>query len=152
AGDAAHNGLTAEFAFGSDFASDARHFGSKCRKLVHHGVDGVLEFKNFALHVDRDLLGQVAAGDGGRHFGDVTNLVGEVVRHEVDVVGEIFPRAGDALHQCLAAKLSFGTDLAGDAGDFGGKCRKLIHHRVHDLGGSQKFTGQRTAFDFESHR
>ena len=30
------------------------------RKLVHHRVDGVLQLQNFALHVDRDLLRQVA--------------------------------------------------------------------------------------------
>ena len=49
------------------------------------------------LHVDGDLLGQVAVGDGGRHLGDVAHLAGQVRRHRVDVVGQVLPRAGDAL-------------------------------------------------------
>ena len=39
---------------------------------------GVLELENFAAHVDGDFAGQVAAGDGGGHLRDVTNLVGQV--------------------------------------------------------------------------
>ena len=49
-------------------------------ELVHHGVDGVFEFENFAAHVDGDLLGQVAVRHGGRHLGDVSHLAGEVGR------------------------------------------------------------------------
>src|SRR5262249_48015684 len=47
--------LAAEFAFGADFAGDARDFRGKGIQLVHHRVDGVLEFENFAAHIDRDL-------------------------------------------------------------------------------------------------
>ena len=34
----------------------------------------VLQFEDFAFDIDRDLFGQVAVGDGGGHFGDVTHL------------------------------------------------------------------------------
>src|SRR3712207_7093204 len=47
-----------------------------------------------ALHVHRDLLGEVAHGDGRGHLGDVAHLAGEVGGHEVHVVGEILPGAG----------------------------------------------------------
>ena len=83
AGDAAHHRLAAQFAFGADFARDARHFAGETVELVHHGVDGVFQLENFAAHVDGDLLRQVAVGDGGRHFGDVTDLAGEVAGHRV---------------------------------------------------------------------
>ena len=53
--------------------------------------------KNFALHVDRNFLRQVAVRHGRRHFRDVAHLTGQVARHEVHVVGEILPRAGDTL-------------------------------------------------------
>ena len=43
-------------------------------KLVDHRVDGVLQLEDFALHVDGDLLRQVAVGDGRRHLGDVSHL------------------------------------------------------------------------------
>ena len=49
------------------------------------------------LHVDGDLLRQVAVGDGGGHLGDVAHLAGQVAGHRVDVVGEVLPGAGDAL-------------------------------------------------------
>jgi hypothetical protein len=54
-----------------------------------------LEVENFTAHVDGDLLGQVAAGNGRRHGGDVANLRREVAGHRVDAVGEVLPRAGN---------------------------------------------------------
>src|SRR5205807_9154595 len=47
-------------------------------ELIHHGIDGILELENLALHVDRDLARKVAARDRGRHFGDK----GEILRSE----------------------------------------------------------------------
>ena len=61
AGDALHVGLAAELAFGADLARHPRHFRGERGELVHHRVDGVLQLEDLALHVDRDLLGQVAA-------------------------------------------------------------------------------------------
>ena len=48
-GDAGDLGLTAEFAFGADFASDAGNFAGEGVELVHHGVDGVLSAREFRL-------------------------------------------------------------------------------------------------------
>src|SRR5439155_5840738 len=96
AADAGHFRLAAEDAFGADFACDARHFGRKAVELVDHRIDGVLEFEDFAFDVDGDLAGQVAFGHGGRHFGDVTDLRGEVSGHRIDGIGQFVPGAGDA--------------------------------------------------------
>src|SRR4029077_8474265 len=65
AGDAAHHRLTAELAFGADLARHPRYFAGEGVELVHHGVDGVFQLGDFAAHVDRDFLGQIATGDGG---------------------------------------------------------------------------------------
>ena len=130
AGDAEHVGLAAEPAFGADLAGDARHFAGEHVELVDHGVHGLLELQDFAADVHRDLLGKVAAGDRRRDLGDVADLGGEVARHEVDVVGEVLPGAGDAGHLRLAAELAFGADFAGDAGHFRGEGVELVHHRV----------------------
>ena len=89
-----------------------------------------LTSQNFAAHVDRDLFGEVAIGHGDGHFGDVADLAGQVVGHRVDVVGEILPGAGDALHRSLAAELAFGADLARHAADFAGEGVELIDHGV----------------------
>ena len=129
-GDAGHVGLAAETAFRSDFASHARHFGSERAKLLDHGVERFFELQNFAAHVDRDLARQVAVGDGRRHFGDVSHLRRQVAGHEVDRVGEILPRAGDARHLRLAAELAVGADFAGHARHFAGERVELVHHRV----------------------
>jgi hypothetical protein len=83
AGDAAHFGLAAEFAFRAHFARHARHFRREGTELIHHGVDGVLHFQNFAAHVHRDLARKVALGDGRSHFGDVANLRGQVAAMEL---------------------------------------------------------------------
>ena len=130
AGDALHVGLAAELAFGADFAGHARHFRRERAELIDHRVDGVLQLENFALHVDRDLLRQVAVGHGRRHVGDVAHLAGQVAGHEVHAVGQVLPRAGDALHLGLAAELAFGAHFAGHARHFGRERAELIDHRV----------------------
>src|SRR5207244_2667806 len=98
AGDTQHVGLAAEPAIGADLTGDAGHFAGEHVQLVHHGVHGFLELQDLAADVHRDLLRQVAASDRGRDLGDVADLGGEVARHEVDVVGQILPGAGDAGH------------------------------------------------------
>ena len=112
AGDAVHLGLAAELAFGTDFAGHARHLGGERTKLVHHRVDGVLQLEDLALHVHRDLLGQVAGRHGRGDVGDVAHLGGQVAGHEVHAVGQVLPRAGDAVDVGLSAELAFGADLA----------------------------------------
>src|SRR5207248_1565217 len=67
-------------------------------------------------------------GDGGDDAGDTAHLVGEVTRHQVDAVGQVFPGAGNALDLCLAAQVAFGTDLARDARDFRGEASSLVDH------------------------
>ncbi len=130
AGDAGHDRLAAELAFGADFARHARDFRGKAVQLVDHRVDGVLQLEDLALHVDRDLAREVAAGDRGRHLGDVADLRRQVGAHRVDRVGQVLPGAGDVRHFRLAAELAFGADFARDAGDFRGEGVELIDHRV----------------------
>ncbi len=62
--------------------------------------------------------------------GDVADLAGQVAGHRVDRVGQVLPGSGDASHVGLSAQLSFGADLAGDAGDLGGEGGELVDHRV----------------------
>src|SRR6185369_8987613 len=121
AADAGHFGLSTELAFGADLAGDTRDFRSERVELVGHCVDGVLELQDLAFDVDGDLAGEVTLGDGGGDVGDVSHLRGQVRCHEVDRVGQILPRAGDALDLRLTAELAFGTDFTSDASHFRGK-------------------------------
>src|SRR5206468_2760981 len=118
AGDPFDLRLSAELAFGANFAGDAGHFGREGIELVDHRVDGVLELEDLALHVDRDLLREVALGNRGGDLGDVAHLSGQIVGHQVDVVGKVRPGAGDALDARLAAELAFGADLTRNASHF----------------------------------
>src|SRR5207244_611166 len=68
--------------------------------------------------------------DGNGHFGDVAHLGSEVAGHGVDVVRQIFPGAGDAGDDGLAAQLAVGADLARHAGHFSGGGADLIDHRI----------------------
>src|SRR5439155_509329 len=47
-----------------------------------------------------------------------------------DVVSEVLPDADNTSDLRLAAQLAFGTDLAGDAGNFRGEAVELIDHDV----------------------
>ena len=119
--------------------------------MIHHRIDGVLQFEEFPPHVHGDFLGQVAVGNGGRHGGDVTHLRGQVGCHEVYVVGKVFPGTGHAFHLGLTAKFSFGADFASHAIDFGGERAQLVHHRVDGLGGAQELAFKLSAVDFQGH-
>src|SRR5262249_34422278 len=130
AGHTRHIGLTAEAALGADFARDARHFPGERAQLVRCCIERFLELQQLAAHVHGDLLGQVAVCNGGRYFGDVASLRGQVRCHEVDVVGQVLPGSGDFRHLSLATQLAFSSDFARDARHFRCKRIELIHHRV----------------------
>src|SRR6185503_8809905 len=68
--------LPSELALGPDLACDAAHLRREAVQLVHHGVHGVLQLENLALHVDGDLARQVAASDGRGDLGNVADLPG----------------------------------------------------------------------------
>src|SRR5207244_597173 len=93
-------------------------------------IDRVLQLENLAFDVDGDLARQVAAGDGRRHLRDVADLRREVRRQQVDVLREVFPRAGDAWHFGLTTEAAIGADFARHAGDFAGERVQLVDHRV----------------------
>ena len=138
-GDAGHLCLTAQLAVGTDFAGHARDFSGEGVELVHHRVDRILEFENFAFHIDRNLARQIATGHGRGHFGDVSNLASQVPGHRVNRVREILPRSSHAGDVCLSAQSSFGTHFASDARDFAGERVELIDHRVDGFFEQQNF-------------
>src|SRR5438477_420616 len=72
-------------------------------ELAHHGVDGVLELRDLALRVHRDLARQVAARHRGRHLGDRAHLGGQVRGQQVHVLRQVLPRAAHARHHGLPA-------------------------------------------------
>src|SRR4030095_14921873 len=120
-------------AFGADLARDARHFAGERVELIDHRVDGLFELQDLAADVDRDLLREVAAGDGRRHLRDVADLRREVVRYPVDRLGQVLPRAGDAEHLGLTAEAALGADLACDTRHLAGERVELVDHRVDGL-------------------
>src|SRR5262249_55417615 len=68
--------------------------------------------EDLAPHVDGDLLGEVAVGNGDRHLGDVAHLRRQVARHLVHVVGEVLPRARHPGDRGLAPQLALRPHLA----------------------------------------
>ena len=123
--------LAAELALHPDLPGDTGDLAREPVELVDHRVDGVLELEELSPDVGGDLLAQVAVGDGCCHLGDVADLVGEVARHQVDVVGQLLPDAPDLDRVgCRLAELALGADLAGDPRDLGDEPIELINHPV----------------------
>ena len=125
--------LAAEFSVGADFAGDAGNFRCERPQLIHHRVHGVLELQDLALGIDRDFLREVALRDRGRDFCDVSDLGGQIIREQVDVVGQILPDAGDVWHFGLRAQLPFHADRFRDAGDLLGEDRERLGHAVERI-------------------
>src|SRR5205823_6927932 len=76
------------------------------------------------------FLPQVALRPSSRVFPYATLFRSQVVRHRIDVVGQVLPRSGHAFDTGLAAELPFGAHLAGDARDLVREGRELVDHRV----------------------
>ena len=114
AGDALHLRLAAELTFRADLSRHARHFRGKRVELVHHHVDGVLQFQDFTFNIYRDLLGQIALGDRCCHLSNISHLGREITGHHVHGVGEVLPRARNTRHNRLPAELAVGADFARD--------------------------------------
>src|SRR5207244_3376183 len=137
-GHAFHLRLATEVALGTHLAGDPVYLARKGVELVDHDVDGVLQLADLAVDVHGDLLGEISAGDGGCHVGDIADLVGQVAGHEVDVVGEVLPDAGGASDLRLAAELALSADLAGHTGDLRGERAQLLDHGVDRAGGPEE--------------
>ena len=131
AGDAGHPGLAAEDAFGADLAGDTGDLVGERPQRVDHAVDASRPAPRprpaprSTIFFDRS-----PSATARRHRGDAAHLAGQVVGHDVDVVGEVLPRAGDAADRGLAAELALGADLAGHPGDLVGEGGELVDHRV----------------------
>ncbi len=94
------------------------------------------EFQDFALHVDGDLAGQVAAGRPAVVTSAMLRTCAvRLPGHLVHAFGEILPNAGYAFDLGLPAKFSFGADFCATRRDLGGENGKLIDHSVNQSRG-----------------
>src|SRR5690606_23645554 len=122
--------LAAQLALGADLARHAGDLRREGVELVHHGVDGRLQLEDLALHIDGDLLRQIALGHRRRHLDTAAPLTCDVAGPEVHTVAQVLPRALHAALPSLAAQLALGADLARHAGDLRGEGVQLVHHGV----------------------
>src|SRR5690606_31534562 len=121
--------LAAQLALDADVARDAGDLIGEGEQGDDHVVDRLDQGGDLAAALELQLLLEVALGDRGDDPRDAAHLLGQVARHQVDVVGQLLPDAGGAAHLRLAAQHALGADLAGDAGDLGGERAELIDHR-----------------------
>ena len=130
AGGAGDVRLAAEAALDADLARHRGHLVGEGGERAGHVVDRLGERRDLALGLHGEVALQVAFGDRGHHLHDAAHLLGEVGGHDVDVVGQVLPGAGDAGHLGLAAELALGADLARHARHFGGEGVQLVDHGV----------------------
>ena len=99
-------------------------------QVADHLVEQVLEHRDLAAGLHANLTREVALGHGGGHFRDRADLIGQVGRQLVDVVGQVLPDPRHLLGLGLAAELALDADLAGHARDLAGEAVELVDHRV----------------------
>src|SRR5207249_2911331 len=110
-----HGRLATQLPVRADLAGHSADFGSERVQLVHHGVNGVLQFQNLTLDIHSDLLREVAVGHSDGHTGDIANLGSQVACHLVDTLGQVLPHATDPFDLGLAAQLAVRAHFAGHA-------------------------------------
>src|SRR2546425_1044038 len=130
AGGTRHVRLAAQSAFHAHLPGHGSDLIGKDGEGINQVVDGVSDLYNLAADVHGDLLREVAIRDRGGHLGYVSDLIGQIPRHGIDVVGQVLPGTGYALHLRLAAQLAVGADLARHARHLRCKSAELIHHGV----------------------
>src|SRR5690606_5076554 len=130
AGRAGYTRLAAEPALDPDFARHVGDLVAEGRQRLDHAVDRLGQRGDLAFRVEPQLRPAVLLGDRGGDVGDGAHLVGQVVGHLVDVVGQVLPGAADARNLRLPAELALGADLARHAGYFAGERVQLVDHRV----------------------
>lgn len=87
-------------------------------QFADHLVEAVHQRGDLATGFDVDLPREVALRHRGSDLCDRTDLVGEVGRELVDVVGEILPDTADLRRLHLSPQYSFHADFPRDTGDF----------------------------------
>ena len=102
-------------------------------QVGNHRVDVVFQLGHLAARLDLDRAGQIALGHRRRHLGNGAHLGGEIGGEQVDVAGEILPRAGGAGHVRLAAEAAVDADFARDVRDLIGEGRQCIGHVVDGI-------------------
>src|SRR5262249_46240977 len=101
---ARHFGLAAELAFDPHFAGYVGHVLAEWRKAGDHAVVGIGERGVLAFGLEYDFWGEVALGRAAHYLRDSAHLIVEVRRHEIHVVREVLPGAGNTRHLRLATE------------------------------------------------
>ncbi len=81
-------------------------------QVVDHRVDVVFELGHLTAGIDLNRAREVALGDRRGHFGDRAHLRRQIRGQQVDVAGEVLPRAGRAGHGRLSTETAFDADFA----------------------------------------
>src|SRR5207237_9344913 len=123
--DTRHFCLPAQLTLSSYFARNTGYFRRKRAELINHRVDRILELENLSTRVSRDFPRQISARNRCGNVSDVSHLTSEIARHEIHVVGEIFPRSTDVRHLSLPTELSLRSYLARDTRYFVGESIRL---------------------------
>jgi hypothetical protein len=63
-----------QFSISTYFARHTGNFRCKATQLIHHGIDGVLQFEDFSFYIHADFPGEVTICNGSGYFGNVSHL------------------------------------------------------------------------------
>ena len=143
--------LSSENSLRTHLTGHPRYLRCKRSKLIDHHIDCVLQLKELAFHINRDFLGQIAGRDGCGYGGDIAHLIRQITGHQIDVLRQILPCAGNAFHIGLAPEFAFCPYFPSNPCNLRCKGAELVYHRVDDFCSSQKVAFERSTFDFSRH-
>ncbi len=109
-------------------------------QVVDHGVDVVFQFGNLTTGFDLNRPGEVALSYRSGDLGNGSDLVRQIIREQIDISREVFPRAGSSWHIGLSTETAFDSNLAGDRRHLIGKSRQGAGHVVDGFRQSRNLT------------
>ena len=116
-------GLSAELAFGADFAGHARHFRRERAKLIDHRVDGPGSAEKFSLEgavidFEGHRLREIALGNRTDHSSRFDRWVDEIVDQVIDRFELVAPETGRIADRKALREFPLFADDAAEARHF----------------------------------
>ncbi|MNC19099.1 hypothetical protein D3C75_670250 [compost metagenome] len=122
--------MSAKFPFCAYLPCHGGYLVRESSQRLDHIVDCIRQLGDFAFGFHSQFLLQVTVRYRRYDLGDSAHLIRQVGRHNINVVGEVFPDPPHTADLGLSAQFTVRTNLTRHTRNLRGERIQLIHHRI----------------------